>query len=186
LTAFLFLAPSSSAQLAAPDAEPAGSVSDTLIGATAVDTTRLPSPVTAEPFVETAGADTVQSPSTDSPAAHKETAGVDTTQHARREIPAIPLSEAQVKLVTACENYVQLFPKADQTSQILDIEADVYFKVRDYAKVASICQRILEEFPKSSFREKSGYDRTGQGAGSDRSRDGRPGIRTDRQKTSGS
>ena len=155
LAAFLFLASASSAQLAAPVAEPAGSVSDTLIGVTAVDTTRLPSPATPEAFVETAVADTVQSPSTDSTAADKETAGVDTTQHARREIPVLPLSEAQVKLVTACENYVQLFPKADQTSQILDIEADVYFKVRDYAKVASICQRILEEFPKSSYREKS-------------------------------
>ncbi len=120
-----------------------------------MDTTRSPSPATPEPSVETAVSDTVQSPSTDSTAADKETAGVDTTQHARREIPALPLSGAQVKLVTACENYVQLFPKADQTSQILDIEADVYFKVRDYAKVASICQRILEEFPQSSYREKS-------------------------------
>ena len=67
----------------------------------------------------------------------------------------MPLSEAQKKLVTACENYVQLFPKSDRTPQILDIEADVYFKVRDYAKVVSISQRVLEEFPESAYREKS-------------------------------
>lgn len=144
-----------SAQPAAPDEKPAASVSDTLDGATVADTTQSSSSATPEPSVETAVADTMQSPSTDSTAADKEMAGVDTTQHARREIPALPLSEAQVKLVTACENYVQLFPKTDQTSQILDIEADVYFTVRDYAKVVSICQRILEEFPQSSYREKS-------------------------------
>jgi len=38
---------------------------------------------------------------------------------------------------------------------MLDIEADVYFKVRDYAKVVPICQHIFEEFPESPFREKS-------------------------------
>jgi len=140
LMVFLFSVPSPSAQPAIPDVDAAASVSDSLVGTDNADST-----------VSTDSTASIDSMEADTTTASEDT----TTVHAQQVAPVLPLSNAQEKLVLACENYVQLFPKSDRTPQILDIEAEVYCKVRDYASVVPICQRILEAFPESDYREKS-------------------------------